>query len=216
MFPPAPERFSTTTCWPSSSESAGAMMRAVVSVPPPGSKPTTVVTGLLGKLCANALTEKASAATAASCFIPSSSLSALENGLSLFHEGSSAFTVILAVEALFDPRRAGLGVVLRRRHLADDSFRRAHGEWSVGRDHFAIIARRLLQLRHGHHLVHEAHTQRLLGVELACGNHDFARIGGADDVDQVLHRARAIAEAHLRRRNAEAGVVGGDAQVAEV
>src|SRR3954469_25342897 len=55
MSPPAPERFSTTTCCPRSSDSVGAMMRAVVSVPPPGSKPTTVVTGLAGKVCACAL-----------------------------------------------------------------------------------------------------------------------------------------------------------------
>src|SRR6266850_343854 len=48
MLPPAPARFSTTTCWPSSSPSAGATMRAVVSVPPPGSNPTTVVIGFAG------------------------------------------------------------------------------------------------------------------------------------------------------------------------
>src|SRR3954470_15495947 len=48
MSPPAPARFSTTTCWPICSESVLATMRAVVSVPPPGSKPTTVVTGLAG------------------------------------------------------------------------------------------------------------------------------------------------------------------------
>src|SRR5260221_12895677 len=127
MSPPAPARFSTTTCWPRSSPSAGAMMRAVVSVPPPGSKPTTVVMGLLGNPCANtqadAVPKTASAATAARCFIPSSYLFALENGLALFHEGSAAFTVILAVEAFLDPGLARFAVVLRRAHLADDAFR---------------------------------------------------------------------------------------------
>ncbi len=43
----------------------------------------------------------------------------------------------------------------------------------------------------------------------------FAR-GDADHVDQVLHRRGAVAQAHARRRDAEARVVGGDAQVAGV
>src|SRR4029079_6166375 len=68
MLPPAPERFSTTTCWPSSSDKAGAMMRAVVSVPPPGSKPTTVVTGFCG-YCACAAAAKPKASTARAAFI---------------------------------------------------------------------------------------------------------------------------------------------------
>jgi hypothetical protein len=51
--------------------------------------------------------------------------------------------------------------------------------------------------------------------ELARGDHDLARIGGADHIDQVLHRGGAVAEAHLRRRDAELRVVGGDAEVAQ-
>src|SRR4051812_28945364 len=173
MSPPAPARFSTTTCWPRSSPSAGAMMRAVVSVPPPGSKPTTVVMGLLGNPCANAQADAVvnmpSAATAARCFITSSYLSALENGLSLFHESSAAFTVILAIEALLHPCLAGFGVVVRHANLADDAFRRAHRQRCVGGDHVAILAHRLFELGHGHHLLHEAHAQRLLGAELPRG-----------------------------------------------
>src|SRR5436190_17818929 len=131
MSPPAPARFSTTTCWPICSDRVFATMRAVVSVPPPGSKPTTVVMGFAGKLpCANAQADAApnmpSAATAASCFITSSYLFALENGLSLLHERSAAFTVILAVEALLDPRLTGFEVVVGDAHLSDDAFRRAH------------------------------------------------------------------------------------------
>src|SRR6185503_7251452 len=49
MLPPAPERFSTTTCWPRRSPIGFCRMRAVVSVPPPGSNPTTTVTGLFGE-----------------------------------------------------------------------------------------------------------------------------------------------------------------------
>src|SRR3954470_12713853 len=187
MSPPAPARFSTTTCCPRSSPSAGAMMRAVVSVPPPGSKPTTVVMGLAGYPCANAPAAKASAATAASCFITSSYLFALENGLSLLHESSATFTVILAVEALLDPRLAGFGVVVRDAHLANDALRGAHGERRIRRDHVAVLAHRVFQLRHRHHFLHEPHAKRLLGAELARRQHDLARVGGTDDVYQVLH-----------------------------
>src|SRR5205085_3675286 len=108
MLPPAPARFSTTTCWPRRSASAGATMRAVVSVPPPGSKPTTMVIGFAGKFCAAAPWLMASAASAANtqfiCILLV--LAPLENGLSLFHEGAAAFGVILAREAFLDPRGA--------------------------------------------------------------------------------------------------------------
>jgi hypothetical protein len=43
-------------------------MRAVVSVPPPGSKPTTVVTGLMGKVCAVAAEAAARASDAMTDF----------------------------------------------------------------------------------------------------------------------------------------------------
>src|SRR6267378_496245 len=54
MLPPAPARFSTTTCCPRFSPIVLATIRATVSVPPPGSKPTTIDTGRLG----NGLCEK--------------------------------------------------------------------------------------------------------------------------------------------------------------
>ena len=46
--PLAPVRLSTTTCWPRNSESLGATMRAVMSVPPPGEKGEMKRTGLDG------------------------------------------------------------------------------------------------------------------------------------------------------------------------
>src|SRR5690606_23195565 len=54
IVPFAPVRLSTTTCWPSSSEYLGAMMRATRSVAPPGGKPMMRRTGLVGKFCAAA------------------------------------------------------------------------------------------------------------------------------------------------------------------
>src|SRR5690349_19284297 len=136
MSPPAPERFSTMTCWPIWSPSVFATMRAVVSVPPPGSKPTTMVIGLFGKLCAAAPCAMQSAASAAHtrfiCILLVFS-AALEDRLSLFHEGAAAFGVVLAREALLDPRGAGGAIVIGPGHLANDAFRRAHGEREIGR-----------------------------------------------------------------------------------
>src|SRR5678816_1990936 len=114
MLPPAPARFSTTTCWPSSSPIGFCRMRAVVSVPPPGSKPTTTVTGLFGYApCASAPhangKPRAAASTLVSLVIARSSfsfclepLAALEHGLAFLHERFSPFCVIGAVEALLD------------------------------------------------------------------------------------------------------------------
>ena len=46
--PPAPVRFSTTTGWPQSSASFGAVVRAMMSVTPPGEKATTILTARFG------------------------------------------------------------------------------------------------------------------------------------------------------------------------
>src|SRR3954449_5026577 len=52
MVPAAPARFSTITCWPSASPSAGATARAVMSTLPLGGQGTTMRTGLFGNSCA--------------------------------------------------------------------------------------------------------------------------------------------------------------------
>ena len=48
MFVEAPGLFSTTTDWPSRSDSHCAMIRATVSVPPPGGNPTIHRNGCTG------------------------------------------------------------------------------------------------------------------------------------------------------------------------
>ena len=48
MVPLAPGRFSTAMGWPNSACSAGARKRAMMSVPPPGAKPTSRVMGRVG------------------------------------------------------------------------------------------------------------------------------------------------------------------------
>src|SRR5690242_7554190 len=64
MLPAAPTRFSTSTGWPSRSESLGARMRELMSVGPPGANGTTQRIGCDGKLCAWAAHAKTAAATA--------------------------------------------------------------------------------------------------------------------------------------------------------
>src|SRR5918911_3103599 len=55
MLPLAPALFSTTTACPHFSESFGPITRARMSIPVPGEKGTTSVTGRLGNGCAIAL-----------------------------------------------------------------------------------------------------------------------------------------------------------------
>ena len=47
---------STTSCWPSSSDIRGVMMRATTSIGPPAANGTTIVTGRAGQSCAEAAT----------------------------------------------------------------------------------------------------------------------------------------------------------------
>src|SRR5713226_9414681 len=213
MLPPAPARFSTSTCWPRFSPIVLATIRATVSVPPPGSKPTTIVTGLLGKLaCADAVAANRTPQHAEKNLMSSS----FEDRLSLFHEGLSALGVVFALEALPDPRLAERGVVILLQHLADDALRGAHGEGRVGGDLAAVFPGKSFQVRNRNHMVDEPHVLRLLRAELPAGEHDLARVRRADRVDEILHRRGAVAEAHLGRRDAEARVVAGDPEVADI
>src|ERR1700694_1342921 len=59
MFPPAPVTFSTTTVCPRLFVIRSAMIRAIVSVGPPAENGTTIVTGRVGKFCANAALQQA-------------------------------------------------------------------------------------------------------------------------------------------------------------
>src|SRR3989475_5865878 len=213
MLPPAPARFSTATCCPRFSPIVLATIHATVSVPPPGSKPTTIVTGLLGKLaCADTVAANRTPQHAEKNLMSAS----FEDRLSLFHERLSALGVILALEALPDPGLAERGVVILLQHLAHDALRGSHGKRRVGGDLGAVFPGESFQVRSRDHMVDEPHVLRLLRAELPAGNHDLARVRRADRVDEVLHRRGAVAQAHLCRRDAEARVVAGDPQVADV
>src|SRR5258706_14106130 len=212
--------------WPVYSPSFLCMTRATVSVPPPGANPTTTVTGRVGYVWAVAFAAMASAAASAMMsfmllllfslttpFI--GRLFSLEHGLALLHEGSASFDVVLALEAGFDQRGARLGVEGRAplEQLAHDALRRPDRERRVLRDHRAVLENERLELGDRRHAVHEAHRLRFLGLELAAGDEHFARVGWTDDVDQVFQRRGAIAEAELRRGDAETRVLGRDPEV---
>src|SRR5256885_9779370 len=55
ILPPAPGRFSITTCWPQESASFWPRARARISLGPPGVKPTTKRTGFSGQPWASAV-----------------------------------------------------------------------------------------------------------------------------------------------------------------
>src|SRR5882672_7162948 len=175
MLPPAPARFSTMTCWPRLSPRNLATMRATVSVPPPGSKPTTMVIGFDGNDCARQTVQKRQLANANA----NRMLFPFEDWLALLHERLAAFLVILALEALFRPRLALRRVVLDLADLADDALRGAHGERRVGRDGLGVFRNSLFQVGTCNNLVHEAHFLGLGRAELARRDHDLARVGGA-------------------------------------
>src|SRR2546430_14373204 len=227
MMPPAPARFSTTMVWPRSSPSFFCMTRATVSVPPPGAKPTTRVIGRPGYPWADAFATMASAAASATMIFmllllfsfaaPSvARLLSLKRGLALLHEGSAASDVILAFEAGLDQRRACLRVERRARfqELANDALGGADGERRVLRNQRAILEDERFEVRDRRHAVHEAHRFRFCGAEMSPGDEYLARVRRADDVDQVLQRGGAIAQAEPRCRNAELRVLRGDPQVA--
>ena len=54
MMPPPPTRFSTTICWPSTSDSRAAIRRPVTSMLPPAAKGTSSLIGRSGQFCAPA------------------------------------------------------------------------------------------------------------------------------------------------------------------
>src|SRR5882672_7268420 len=74
IVPPAPPTFSTTTVWPRGARMRSAMMRAAVSVEPPGGNGTTRVIGREGYPCACATAAQATNAIAATHLIAPPSL----------------------------------------------------------------------------------------------------------------------------------------------
>src|SRR3954454_12256122 len=65
MLPPAPALFSTTNCWPNSSDIFAATTRARMSVVPPAANGTTNRTGRAGQLSARARRDSSGSAPSA-------------------------------------------------------------------------------------------------------------------------------------------------------
>src|SRR5712691_8571957 len=230
ILPPAPALFSTSTCCPMTSPTFFARMRATVSVPPPGWKPTTMVTGRLGYVpCPGAPPAQASAMTATRLlimdlasfdsrpgFVDSPVLFSLEHRLPFLHERAPALDVVLAFEALLDKRRARPRVErgTRLQQLADDALRSADRQRRVLRDRGAVLEDERFQLRGWNDAVHEPHRFCFVGAELALGEEHLAGVGRADRVDEILQRRGAVAQAELRRGDAEPRVLRRKPQVA--
>ena len=64
VMPPPPPTFSMITCWPSASERPTARTRPAVSDELPAANGTTMVTGRVGQLCADAAPTAAMVASA--------------------------------------------------------------------------------------------------------------------------------------------------------
>src|SRR5437762_7628244 len=135
----------------------------------------------------------------------------------LLGERLHALLVVLTVEAVGDQLvEQGEVAVARGLHeLLHGRLGGAQGERRVARDRQRVGAREALELTAGHDLVHEPHAQRVLGAEIGAGREeDLIRVGRPDQLHQLFHAVVVVAEAEPRRRNAEAGVVRREADVA--
>src|SRR3989442_3444618 len=142
---------------------------------------------------------------------------ALELRATLLGECLHALLVVLAVEAVGDQlvqrRQVALGVWTHQ--LLDGGLGRAEGERSVASHRQRVVAGEGLKLRLRHDLVHEPHAERVLGGEIGAGREeDLLRVGRPDELHQLFHPLVVVAEAQSRGRDAEAGVVRGDAHIA--
>src|SRR5216683_1334028 len=133
-----------------------------------------------------------------------------------FHEGAAAFDVVLAVEAARDQRLASGAVDLHAglADLGDDALHRFHGEWRVLGDERAVVPHIALELRFRHGTIDQPHALRFWRGEMARGEEDLLGVGRADEIDQLLDAAPAISQPQPRRRDAEARILRGDAQIA--
>src|SRR6185312_8456638 len=132
MMLPAPCLFSTTTGWPSRSPSGAAMMRVMMSVPPPGPAPTITWIGRVGHPCAPAppSTESTKSAAARNVRIKLMESSGDVMGgyvpspliLDRVAQNSNALDLDLAGIAVLHPDRMGLACVANagRRAGEDD------------------------------------------------------------------------------------------------
>src|SRR5579883_310382 len=159
MMLPAPCLFSTTIGWPSRSPSGGAMMRVMMSVPPPGPAPTMTWIGRVGQSCASAPAGTASARAAAASSVrinviegPLPARFAFLRLLFLIFDriaqDADALDLDLARVAVLHPDRIGLARMA-------DARRRA------GEDDVARLERHPLRDEH-QHLPHREH--HVLGV----------------------------------------------------
>src|SRR5678815_1839196 len=147
----------------------------------------------------------------------SSALAAVKLGAAFFGEGAHALLVVLAVEAIGDQlvEQGQIALGFGAGELLDGGLRRQDRERRIARDGERVVAREPLEIGLGHDLVDQPHAQGVLGGPVrARGKEDLLRVGRADELDQLVHAVVVIAEAEPGGGDAEARVVGGDADVA--
>src|SRR6185436_6104452 len=134
MLPPAPPTFSITTVCPSGARILSAMMRAVVSVEPPGGKGTMSVIGFTGQVCACAAVNAPARARAIAtrCVLKGRSSRSPCNAMIVLARrralsiGRSALSLPVMLDTLERQRANASTPGLKAESLGDESFRRDH------------------------------------------------------------------------------------------
>src|SRR5437016_4078541 len=139
-----------------------------------------------------------------------------ESRRALLEEGASAFLVVLALGGLDSQVSQLLSALLGETGQVrlDRRLGAAHRERRVLGDLPEVVVRVGLELGRRHETLDEAHRQRFAVVDRPRGVQDVLRVRGADQVDELADRVRAIDDAQARGRNAELRALGGEAQVA--
>src|SRR5438067_1160236 len=139
-----------------------------------------------------------------------------EDGLALLEHRPPALAGILAAARRLD---GGVAVVVRnllarRECLRQERLDARQRERRVVGQGARERRRRLLDVRRRHHLVHHADGERAPRVDQPAGEQQVARVGRADDLEQLLGQGEARHETDTRQRHAEPRALGGDSQVA--
>src|SRR6266568_8225881 len=143
-------------------------------------------------------------------------LSADKVRLALLHERPTALDVVLAGETFGNEAIAESKVAVGRilEQLADDAFDRVNRQRRVPCDRLGILLDEGLQLARRHHLIDEAHAQRLLGAVVARREENLLGGRRADEIGEAANALDAVAEAELGGRHAEFRILRADAQIA--
>src|SRR5262245_32364390 len=145
-----------------------------------------------------------------------SDLPPLEPRRPLLQEGACPFLVVLAVERL-DAESAKV-LAMRVCDAFEDrpnlSLRPAHGQRRIGGDRAEVVVRVGLELRRGHEALNQAHVKRFRSIDRSRRIENVLRIGGADEIHELMHGIEPVNDAEAGSRNAELGPARRKAEIA--